>query len=43
VSDEQREAALRALSTYADKCPAYVSVKGCIELTSTADFEESAA
>lgn len=28
-----REKAERALATYADKCPAYQSVKGCIECT----------
>lgn len=42
VPREQRDAAMRALSTYADKCPAYVSVAGCIELASSADFQESA-
>lgn len=30
----------KALGRYADRCPAYVSVKGCIEVSSTADFEE---
>lgn len=28
-----REKADRALKTYAEKCPAYQSVKGCIECT----------
>lgn len=27
----EREKAERALETYADKCPAYQSVKGCID------------
>lgn len=32
-SAEDREKVDRALATYADKCPAYQSVKGCIECT----------
>ena len=35
-----REKAERALETYAEKCPAYQSVKGCIDCTWTAEFEE---
>ena len=35
-----REKAERALETYADKCPAYQSVKGCIECSWDADFTE---
>ena len=36
------EQANRALETYADKCPAYQSVRGCIDVTWTADFREGA-
>ncbi len=35
-----RDRAQRALDHYADKCPAYTSVKGCIRCTWTADMEE---
>ena len=35
-----REKADRALVTYADKCPAYQSVKGCIECTWDAEIVE---
>ena len=35
-----REKADRALATYADKCPAYQSVKGCIECTWDAEIVE---
>lgn len=31
VADDSREAANRALANYADKCPAYQSVKECIQ------------
>ena len=31
----------RALETYADKCPAYQSVKGCIECTWDAQAQEA--
>ena len=30
----------RVLATYAEKCPAYQSVKGCIECSWDADVEE---
>ena len=30
----------RALETYAEKCPAYVSVKDCIECSWEADIQE---
>ena len=30
----------RALDTYAEKCPAYQSVKGCIECSWDAEIEE---
>ena len=31
----------KGLATYADKCPAYQSVKGCIDCTWEAVIEES--
>ena len=36
-----RQKADRALETYADKCPAYQSVKGCIECSWDADITEA--
>ncbi|MFV2065838.1 MAG: OsmC family protein [Pirellulales bacterium] len=36
----RREKAERALATYAEKCPAYQSVKGCIECTWDAEIED---
>lgn len=35
-----REKVDRVLATYADKCPAYQSVKGCIPCSWDADIEE---
>ena len=35
-----RDKADRALATYAEKCPAYQSVKGCIECTWDAEVME---
>jgi uncharacterized OsmC-like protein len=35
-----REKADRALATYAEKCPAFQSVKGCISCSWTAAIEE---
>jgi len=35
-----REKAERALSVYADMCPAYQSVKGCIACSWNAEMEE---
>jgi len=35
------EKAERALAVYSDGCPAYQSIKGCIECTWTADMTES--
>ncbi len=35
-----REKADRAVETHAAKCPAYQSIKGCIECTWTADIVE---
>lgn len=40
VPKGMRAEALRALEVYADKCPAYLSVKGCIECAWEADIEE---
>jgi uncharacterized OsmC-like protein len=36
-----REKAERALETHADKCPAYQSVKGCIDVSWTTEFVEA--
>jgi uncharacterized OsmC-like protein len=36
-----REKAERVLAGYADKCPAYQSVKGCIACTWEAEIEEA--
>ena len=36
-----REKADRALAVYAEKCPAYQTVKNCIEVSWTAQIEES--
>ena len=36
-----REKVDRALETYAEKCPAYQSVRGCIDCTWEAVIEES--
>lgn len=38
-----RDKAERALESYAEKCPAYQSVKGCIACTWEADIEEAAS
>lgn len=35
-----REKADRALATYAEKCPAYQSVKGCIDCSWDAEIKE---
>jgi len=35
-----REKAERALETYAKACPAYMSVRDCIGVASTAEMEE---
>jgi uncharacterized OsmC-like protein len=35
-----REKADRALAVYAEKCPAYQTVKNCIEISWTAEIEE---
>jgi uncharacterized OsmC-like protein len=35
-----REKVNRVLGTYADKCPAYQSVKGCIQCEWTIELEE---
>lgn len=36
----KRDAAERALATYAEKCPAYQSVRGCIDCRWQADITE---
>ena len=40
IPQGMRDKAERALDNYADKCPAYQSVRGCIDVTWEADFEE---
>jgi len=40
IPAETREKAERALAVYAEKCPAYQSVKGCIECSWDAEIEE---
>jgi uncharacterized OsmC-like protein len=40
VSPASREKVDRLLASYADKCPAYQSVKGCIDCSWEADVEE---
>ena len=40
IPSGMREKAERALSSYADKCPAYQTVKGCIECSWNAEMEE---
>jgi len=37
---EGREKAERALAVYAEKCPAYQTVRSCIEVSWTAQMEE---
>jgi len=37
---EGREKAERALAVYADKCPAYQTVRNCIQVSWTAQMEE---
>ena len=37
---EKRESIERLLDHYAEACPAYQSVKGCIECSWTAEIEE---
>jgi uncharacterized OsmC-like protein len=40
IPAETRDKVDRLLETYAEKCPAYQSVKGCIECSWDADIEE---
>ncbi len=40
IPQGMRDKAERALENYADMCPAYQSVRGCIDVTWEADFEE---
>ncbi len=39
IPSEVREKAERALAVYADKCPAYQSVKNCIEVSWDAQMQ----
>jgi uncharacterized OsmC-like protein len=36
-----REKAERALKVYAEKCPAYMTVRNCLSVTSTAELKET--
>ena len=38
VDEDKRTGAEKALASYASRCPAYQSVQGCIEVSSTADW-----
>lgn len=38
---DKREAIERLLERYADSCPAYQSIKGCIACSWTAEIEEA--
>ena len=40
VPQGARDKVARALNSYADKCPAYQSVKGCIDVSWEADISE---
>ena len=40
IPEGTRERAERSLAFYADKCPAYQSVKGCIGVSWKAEIEE---
>lgn len=40
IPPETREKVERVLASYAEKCPAYQSVKGCIECSWDAEIEE---
>ena len=40
IPPEGREKADRALSVYAEKCPAYQSVRNCIDVSWTAQMKE---
>ena len=37
---DSREKVHRALETHAEKCPAYQSIKGCIDCSWNLDYEE---
>lgn len=41
IPSGKREEVERALEVYADKCPAYQSVKGCIDVSWDADLTET--
>ncbi len=40
IPQGMRDKAERALESYAEKCPAYQSVRGCIDVTWEAEIEE---
>ncbi len=40
IPSDAKEKAERALAVYAEKCPAYQSVKNCIDVSWTAQMEE---
>ena len=40
IPSGSRERAERAVAVYSEQCPAYQSVKGCIECTWQAEIEE---
>lgn len=42
IPEGTRESVERALAVYADGCPAYQSVKGCIAVSWEAEFTEAA-
>jgi hypothetical protein len=41
ITSGTREKAQRALDSYADSCPAYSSIKACIQCTWDAEMEET--
>lgn len=41
IPAEKRESVDRALEVYAEGCPAYQTVKGCIDVSWEADFDEA--
>jgi uncharacterized OsmC-like protein len=41
IPSGKREEVERALEVYADRCPAYQSVKGCIDVSWDADLTET--
>ena len=41
IPEGTRDKAERSLAVYGDKCPAYQSVKGCIDVSWKAEIEEA--